>query len=604
MVLLFSVLILAMPQAQDTDVRAQMVDGGKGEDVIPVPVHMPPIVLPITALVKEKEVVPVSFEDPRIKESESETLFRYTEIKLTSTTSNDLPIVEEAMQEGEPIPESFGVVIPSIDVITDDTVLPLSEEDALYQERGMPIYETFPNDTIPPLSEDALEILVITIPTARETVLRDASQQVLELIPGPIPVVDEPLSTNMTLAVVECAPGPRKPLVVTTPIIDEPIFEDALQRKLGLIPEFIPAIEKANLEDTSPIDTSSSPSDALSAPIPEFAPDPLDNLSSPVVVPAVPSNDNSSLEDVTTEHTLRARRRVRRSIKRERKAAREQVALLASTSNLLAISSTFQSDPPSSDQQASSFHSDHSAPDTASPSTVRQNLVLDTHQPDVAVSTMFEDVPQLPSLAIAIIVDDIPENALQQPALTSRLVLAVDEVVSEDVTSTNPDNALTSSGNTPPIAADLMLGLVSEPLSVRPPPTSSAIVSVVGESLSEDNLAHAGLLQRQVRRSVRRERRALRKEAQLLSGLTAAHPSPRTSDSQSSASSLQVQQLSLNRSETTMRPDLVPSTQCWRSPPEAIPVASSCMSQQSAGHLSREESEAGWQLVSRRRGRR
>ena len=451
--------------------------------------YMPPIVLRIAFLI-------TSAQAPELA-PESSTSVVY---KTVPANPEEPPVPESA-------PESTSNDVTIVDILKGVETM-LVSESTLPQEQGLSkpalVDEALPNDVMPCLSGDGSEMSPITISLVEENVPGDALRQVLGLIPEPILAVDEALPSSMVPTLVERTPGSgHKPLPVTIPMVNETIIEDALQQKSGLVHRLVPATEETTLKDATPGDSFPSPTNASSAvtnPILEVTPESLCNPSSPVVVPSVPADDGSSLEDTAPEHAPHVRRRVRRSVKRERRALREQAAFLASTNNGQIISAIRFND-----QQARPFPSDQSTP-VAGSSVVRSDLALNTqHRPKSGVS---KDVPGLPSIIAALIVDRIPENALQQAAgpITGP-VLAVDEAVPEDVTSINPGDVST----------------------------------LVDKYLSENGHAHTPPRppRRRIRRSVQRERRALREEAQCLAGVTTVHPSPRTSYSWHSARQVQ-----------------------------------------------------------------
>jgi hypothetical protein len=157
-----------------------------------------------------------------------------------------------------------------------------------------------------------------------------------------------------------------------------------------------------------------------------------------------------------------------------------------------------------------------------------------------------------------------------------------------------------------------MLELAPECLSNLSPPTSPmTTTSAMGESSSEDGHAHTHTprSRRRVRRSVQRERRALREEAACLDGTPTPQPNHRSFQPNLRSSIRLVPQSYWNRSAPMMRPDPEPSTRYLHStysPLESMSVASPVMPQRTAtaGHLFGEDCEAGWQLVDRRRRRR
>jgi hypothetical protein len=428
-------------------------------------------------------------------------------------------------------------------------IIPSSEEDALQREQELlkptlvvdgalsnVVVSDLLKDDPRPESEPSLFAILIVDETIAENVL----QQEQGLVPEP-PVVDEALP-RVAPALVEHAP---EPVASTSVIIGETVLEHVLQQQ----PAPILAVDETIPTDVTPHDASSPPVSPVAAdPMPELIPELLSNPSLPTSITV----GDSTSEDATTEYTPHVRRRVRRSVKRERRALRE-TALLSSTSMTQA---TFQPDPQSSARPSPLNQS----VSVASTSVVRADPVHSTqHRPDDVAPVLFEVAP-------LIVHETIPEDALQQePGLIPQPILAVYEAIPEDVTSTNLDDV---SANAPPVAADPMLEPIPVPLSNFSPPTSSiTAMSAVGESSSEDDHTHNPRPRRRVRRSVQRERRALREEAPRLAATPALQPlqpDPRSN-------------VQLLRQSPWNR-----STRPYHEP------------------LSREDCEAGWQLVCRR----
>jgi hypothetical protein len=546
-----------------------VVDGRKNVDILTLPFHTPLTVLIIPPLIvsKLKPSSPI-IDDAGLDE------FVDTESKL-QPAPKVVPVIEkisnhvenapepEPEQASELIPESSTVAGPIFDVIPDCAVPLPSENDALQEEQELPkptlaVDEALPNDAAP---DDDLRLESVG----------DVLQQEQGLIPEPIPVVDE-APPSVAPALVEYAREPElEPFMAasTSGMIGETILEDAFQQEPTLsFDETIP-------KDATPDDASTALGDMPSVaadPTPEPTPEPPSNPSLPISITV----GDSASDDGKAEYT---RRRVRRCVKRERRALREQAALLSSMNTAQV---TFQPDLQSSARVP-----------VVSTSIVRPGPVHNTqHRHDDVAPALFEITP--------LIVDET--NALQQePGLILEPVLAVDGAIFP--TSTDPDGACSPSGDASPVVADLMLELAPECFSNLSPPASPvSTTSAMGESSSEDGHGHAPRPRRWVRRSVQRERRALREEAARPADTPTPPPHHRSFQPNPWSSIRLVPQAYWNRS-ASVGPDPERSTRYLHSPyspSESMPVASSSMAQGTTEHLSREDCD-GWQLVCRRR---
>jgi hypothetical protein len=309
------------------------VDNGKDEDIIAVTVMLPPI--PLSAV----------FSEP---DSELGTMAPIPAIEDVVPTQSEVALEPESKPDLDPV-----IPILSLDQAVRDFV-----EPALIP--NVPVAKVVPDDAAPMslVPELIPQLFVIGTPidqaigAARDAAAVQAGGALVDGGPTvhaddafwrepklmPVPLFDNPISENSTPSHPE-DDLQREPELISVPVVDDVIPEvtewvdpaKVIQRNSEMAVDDIVLVAGASSHDEAPVAASA---DLRHRPTTlELTPRSLSDLSLPTFDTIVPVGQSSS-EGVTPDelgnsNLPRRRRRVRRSVQRERRASREAAALLA-----------------------------------------------------------------------------------------------------------------------------------------------------------------------------------------------------------------------------------------------------------------------------------